>query len=160
VRTYYKLALGQTESYPFLNDQNASLVVRSVRLQCSIYVAAQALSFWVGRPYFVLFWLLPVALAQPLLRAILLAEHGGCSQDDDGLENTRTTYTSWPVRFLMWEMPYHAEHHLYPALPFFALARAHERIGPRLRYLAHGYLGFHVRYLKGLSKRSSPKQAA
>ena len=160
VRTYFKLARGKTESYPFLNDQNAALVVRSVRLQCSVYVAAQALSLWLGRPYFVLFWLLPVAAAQPLLRAILLAEHGGCTENDDGLSNTRTTHTVWPVRFLMWEMPYHAEHHLYPALPFFALAQAHDRVGPRLRYLARGYWGFNVRYIKAMSKRAMPKQAA
>ena len=78
-----------------------------------------------GQPLFVTYWLLPVALGQPLLRAILLAEHTGCSEDDDALSNTRTTHTILPVRFLMWEMPFHAEHHRYPALPFFALARAH-----------------------------------
>lgn len=161
LRTYLKVAIGKTESYPFLNERNAPLVVRSVRLQCSVYIAAQALSFWLGRPYFALFWLLPVAAAQPLLRAILLAEHGGCTENDDGLSNTRTTYTVWPVRFLMWEMPYHAEHHLHPALPFFALAKAHERIGPHLSYLARrGYSGFHVSFLKNLTKRPIRERAA
>ena len=43
--------------------------------------------------------LLPVALAQPLLRAILLCEHTGCSEDDDAYRNTRTTHTVLPVRF-------------------------------------------------------------
>jgi fatty acid desaturase len=161
LRTYVKLVLGQTQSFHFLNEQSGPLVVRSVRVQMLVYVGAQALSFWLSQPYFLLFWLAPVAAAQPLLRAILLAEHAGCSENSDGLSNTRTTYTLWPVRLLMWEMPYHAEHHLHPALPFFALARAHERIGPRLRHLARGgYLGFHAGFLRALSQGSSQEPAA
>src|SRR5262245_47683798 len=32
--------------------------------------------------------------------------------------NTRTILTSWPIPFLMWNMPYHVEHHLYPSIPY------------------------------------------
>ena len=103
------------------------------------------------------YWLLPVALAQPLLRAILLAEHTGCSDDDNALTNTRTTHTMFPIRFLMWDMPFHAEHHRYPALPFFALAAAHRNLGPRLAHVARrGYLGVHVDLLRRLMRRSPP----
>jgi fatty acid desaturase len=84
------------------------------------------------------YWLFPVILAQPLLRAILLAEHTGCSEDANGLTNTRTTLTSWPVRFLMWNMPYHAEHHLYPSIPFHALPRAH--VDPGYRAVHRGVI--------------------
>jgi len=120
LRTHLRLAAGHTSSFGFLSEKTGPLVVRSVRLQLSTYCAAIAASIWLGYPYFVVYWLLPVAAAQPLLRAILLAEHTGCSENNDMLSNTRTTYTIWPVRFLMWEMPYHADHHRYPALPFFA----------------------------------------
>jgi fatty acid desaturase len=117
------------------------------------YGAAIALSVALGYPYFVVYWLIPVALAQPLLRAILLAEHLGCSNDANMLSNTRTTYTVWPVRFLMWEMPYHADHHRYPALPFFVLARAHVKLEPHLAHIARaGYSGLHVEILKGLKR--------
>jgi fatty acid desaturase len=79
----------------------------------------------------------------------------GCSNDLDMLSNTRTTYTVWPVRFLMWEMPYHADHHRYPALPFFALARAHVRLEPHLAHIARsGYSGLHMAILRDLRKRS------
>jgi hypothetical protein len=44
-------------------------------------------------------------LAQPVLRALLVAEHTGCSQDRNGLTNTRTTLTWLPIRLLMWNMP-------------------------------------------------------
>jgi fatty acid desaturase len=161
LRTHFTLALGRTASYRFLTPHTAHLVVRSVRAQLAIYAAAIALSLALGYPYFFVYWLVPVALAQPLLRIILLAEHGGCSEDDNPLTNTRTTHTLLPVRYLMWEMPYHAEHHRYPALPFFALAEAHVRIGPQLRHVArHGYLGMHLQYLKNIGKTVASEHPA
>lgn len=156
--THARLALGRTERYGFLNERNRAQVVRSVRLQLAVYAAAAAASWLLGHAYFVEYWLVPVAVAQPALRFILLAEHTGCAENDDALNNTRTTYTLLPVRFLMWEMPYHAEHHRYPALPFFSLAEAHARLGPYLGYVAKsGYAGFHATLLK--SFRRSPKAA-
>jgi fatty acid desaturase len=132
----------------------ARQTVRSVRLQVGVYAGAIAASWAAGHAYFMTFWVLPVAVAQPLLRAILLAEHTGCSENDDPLSNTRTTRTLWPVRFLMWEMPYHAEHHRYPALPFFALRSAHRDLGRHLAHVArHGYLGVHAALLRDITSR-------
>jgi fatty acid desaturase len=155
LRTHFAIAGGRVHSYGFLNDETRPAVVRSVRLQLGVYGVAIALSLALGQPLFVTYWLLPVALGQPLLRAILLAEHAGCSQDDDALSNTRTTHTIFPVRVLMWDMPYHAEHHRYPAIPFFALAAVHEKLGPSLAHVAReGYTGMHVAFLRGLTRRS------
>jgi fatty acid desaturase len=149
LRTHVTLALGRTQRFPYLNNKTAPEAVRSVRLQLATYGAAIAVSIVLGRPYFIEYWLLPVVVGQPLLRAILLAEHGGCTQDNDAMSNTRTTYTIWPVRFLMWQMPFHAEHHRYPSLPFFALSRAHTWIGPHLTQVARsGYTGLHADLLR------------
>ena len=149
LHTHFNLAAGRVDAYPFLDEHRAAASVRSVRLQLLAYGAAIGISLWLGRPYLVLYWLVPMALAQPLLRAILLAEHMGCSYDADMLSNTRTTHTLWLVRFLMWEMPYHAEHHRYPALPFFALGRAHVQLAPYLAVVErHGYSGLHLSLLK------------
>lgn len=159
LQTYWTLCRGDYSAYPFLTERSGPLVVRSVRLQMLTYLAAIAGSFWLGRALFVDYWLLPVAFAQPLLRAILLAEHTGCTQDGNSLSNTRTTHTVFLVRLLMWEMPYHAEHHRYPALPFFSLAAAHTAIGPELKHVARaGYLGFHVELCKqfGSGKTTEP----
>jgi fatty acid desaturase len=151
LQTHTRIALGRVQGYPFLSDTTRPLVVRSVRLQLLVYAAAIALSVAVAEPWFVTYWLLPVALGQPLLRFILLAEHTGCSEDANPLANTRTTHTLRPVRFLMWEMPYHAEHHRYPALPFFALARVHQVLGPELVHVARrGYIGVHVEFFRSL----------
>jgi fatty acid desaturase len=153
LRTHWAIARGRVDGYGFLSAETRPLVVRSVRAQLLVYGALIALSFAVGSPLFVTFWLLPMAVGQPLLRAILLAEHTGCSEDGNPLTNTRTTYTVAPVRFLMWEMPYHAEHHRHPALPFFSLAPAHVTLGPKLTHVARdGYVGVHVALLKKLTR--------
>jgi fatty acid desaturase len=155
VQTHLAIARGRVGGYGFLNEKTRPEVVRSVRLQLLVYGVGIAVSIAVGRPWFVTFWLLPVVAAQPLLRAILLAEHTACSSDDNAMSNTRTTRTILPVRFLMWNMPFHAEHHRYPALPFFALGPAHEVVGPHLVHVARrGYLGFHLALVKSFGKSS------
>lgn len=151
MRTHLAIATGRVASYGFLNEKTGPQVVRSVRLQLLVYGVAVVASVALRQPLVLIYWLIPVAAAQPLLRGILLAEHTGCSQDDNPLSNTRTTHTVWPVRFLMWDMPYHAEHHRYPALPFYTLASVHQRLGPQLLHVARrGYLGFHVAVVRGL----------
>ena len=140
LQTHWSIARGRVAGYGFLNENTRPDVVRSVRLQLLVYAVAIAVSFALWRPLFVTYWLLPVALGQPLLRAILLAEHTGCSEDANGLTNTRTTLTMAPVRALMWNMPFHAEHHLYPSIPFHQLPTAHQRIRESLANIAPSYV--------------------
>jgi fatty acid desaturase len=101
---------------------------------------------------------LPLAIGQPILRFVLLAEHGGCSFEQDGLKNTRTTLTLAPLRWLMWNMSYHVEHHLYPSIPFHALARAHGWLGPWAEQLADGYLRLNYDFCRNPSQLALPKQ--
>jgi len=63
---------------------------------------------------------------------------------------------------LMWNMPFHAEHHLYPSLPFHALAQAHRQLAPQLAVLAPGYLAVHRGFLANLAALAmpSPSEAA
>ena len=102
-------------------------------------LAMDPLLFWV--------WLLPVVLGQPFLRLYLLAEHGDCPRVANMFENTRTTYTTAMVRFLAWNMPYHVEHHVYPAVPFHQLPALHGLMQDELRVTAEGYADFTKAYL-------------
>jgi fatty acid desaturase len=136
---FLKLALGRTSHIPFIPESARGKIALSAAVQLGIYVAAVA-SIIAGFPYCWEYWFLPALLAQPLLRAITIAEHTGCTVDDNGLTNTRTTRASWPVRLFMWNMPYHTEHHLYPSIPFYQLPQAHREIQSRLANLANGYV--------------------
>ena len=56
-----------------------------------------------------------------------------------------------PVRFIAWNMPYHTEHHSFPAVPFHALPRLHRVMKDDIRHLESGYIGFHRRFVRKLS---------
>ena len=92
-------------------------------------------------------WVVPVVLGQPVLRLYLLAEHGDAPMVANMLENSRTTFTNRIVRFLAWNMPYHAEHHSYPQVPFHRLPALHGVMRAHLATTAEGYAAFTRDYL-------------
>jgi fatty acid desaturase len=141
-----RLARGRFEGLDFIPATAHAEIVRSGRVMAAVLAALAAASLALGSAVLLWYWLLPLALGLPFLRLYLLSEHTGCSEDDDGLSNTRTTLSLWPVRFLMWNLPYHAEHHLYPSIPFHQLPEAHRWLRAHLRMLASGY----VRVQRGL----------
>ena len=147
---YSQLLLGDLRNLNYLSPEAIPQVRRSVRLQFAVYATLALASLMSGTGFLLWFWLLPLAAGQPLLRFVLLAEHSGCSFSSDSIENTRTTLTTWPMRWLMWNMPFHAEHHIYPSLPFHALPAAHGPIAPNLRHCDQGYLAVHRKLLRNL----------
>ena len=96
------------------------------------------------------FWLIPAVLGQPFLRLYLLAEHTGCALNDDMIVNTRTTLTNRVIRFLMWNMPYHVEHHMYPSVPVYTLGELHRFMAPDLMPADAGYVAMHRGYWRAL----------
>ena len=152
VRTLAALAAGRVHG-GFVPRARHAGVVAEARLLLGLYALVAAGAWWLGSRVPLDYWLWPVLLAQPLLRLFLLAEHGGCPRVPDMLDNTRTTLTSGAVRWLAWNMPYHTEHHLAPAVPFHALPALHRLIAPRLRHCQQGYLRFHLELLRGLFRR-------
>jgi fatty acid desaturase len=137
---HWHVAMGRFENMPYLPATAYGEVQRSTWLQLGVYGGAIALSIAVQHPWFGLYWLLPLAVGQPLLRFILIAEHTGCPNGDNPLTNTRTTLTLWPLKLLMWNMPFHAEHHLYPSIPFHQLPAAHRALAPHFTYVESGYV--------------------
>lgn len=137
---HWRVATGNFEGMPYVPETAYGEVQRSTLLQLGVYGGAIALSIAFQQPWFVLYWLLPLAVGQPILRFILLAEHTGCPDGDDPLTNTRTTLTLWPIKLLMWNMPFHAEHHLYPSMPFHKLPEAHTQLAPHFKQIDPGYV--------------------
>ncbi len=151
IKGHSRVALGLVKDVPYIPEEARPEVIRSTRLQLLVYLGLIAISLSLGQVWFLTFWLIPLALGQPILRAILLAEHTGCTNDENPLANTRTTYTVWPIRLLMWNMPYHAEHHLYASIPFHALASAHEKIKANLAEIEPGYIAVNRKIIDGFT---------
>ncbi|NQW10247.1 MAG: fatty acid desaturase [Alphaproteobacteria bacterium] len=134
----------------FLDTRLMTRAVREARIYLGLYVATALLATVLGPRLFLVLWIGPALLGQPFLRAYLLAEHWGCPAVKDMWANTRTTLSLAPVRWLAWNMPFHAEHHANPGIPFHALpayakAEAHQR-----HVVASGYTAFHTERLEAL----------
>lgn len=139
---------------PHLKGRHGPRVVAEARAHLALYALLAAGSAWSGNAVLVWLWVVPAVLGQPFLRLYLLAEHKMLPLTADMLRNSRTTRSNGPVRFLAWNMPYHAAHHAFPAVPFHALPRAHARLAGRLdpATLSPGYLAFHGAYLRHLMR--------
>ena len=108
-----------------------------VLLYAALFAAAVHFEFvWV----LAVAWIAPRVAGEPIQRIIRVAEHVGCDESPDLLRNTRTTLTNRFVNAIAWQMPYHAEHHLFPNVPFHALPAAHALVGDRVVVEPRGYL--------------------
>lgn len=119
------------------------MIVREARILWICYAAILALSLAYHRTDALIYWILPALAGQPFLRLYLISEHAGCALIDNMYANTRTTYTNAAVRLLAWQMPYHVEHHAFPAIPFHALAQVNALVRDRIEVSAPGYLALH-----------------
>ena len=128
---------------------------REGRALVGVYTLVVVVSV-VGRSWFAVeHWVLPALVGQPFLRAYLIVEHGGCPVGAGPRAGTRTTLTNPIVRFLAWNMPFHAEHHAHPQVPFHQLPALHRAMAGRLPIVDHGYVRTVARVVRAQNRRSS-----
>ena len=78
------------------------------------------------------------------MRAIRMTEHVGRPNIRDMKQNTRTNLVTLPMRFMCWNMNYHAEHHYASSVPFHALPKLHRKLEGYVHVENRGYLGAHI----------------
>jgi fatty acid desaturase len=147
---YWKSAFATTWAHArgrvtegFITPGDRPMIAREARWLIASYGAVALIAIAAGSWLPLTHWIVPAILGQPALRFFLLAEHTGCAVVPDMLRNTRTTRSNPLVRWLAWNMPYHAEHHLFFAVPFHALPEVHALVRDRLAVLASGYATVH-----------------
>ena len=91
----------------------------------------------------ILYWWLPMFMAEPVMRFIRMTEHVGRPQVPDMRINTRSNIVSAPWRFLAWNMNYHAEHHYASSVPFHALEALHKKLKEHVYVEPDGYVNAH-----------------
>jgi len=138
----------------FIPREEHAAVRRDARIMIAIYGAvflAMALTGWWG---LIWYWLIPLALGEPVMRFIRMTEHVGRPTVPQMSRNTRTNLVSAPWRFLGWNMNYHAEHHYVASVPFHALPRLHDKLKDHVHVEPGGYLGAHRDILRQLFGRT------
>ena len=138
-------------SATYVPASRRGLMVLESRIMVLLYTAlvASAVYFdflWV----LAVAWIAPRVAGEPIQRIIRVAEHVGCDESPDLLRNTRTTLTNRFVNAIAWQMPYHAEHHLFPNVPFHALPAVHALVGDRVVVEPRGYIAGQRQIIRGL----------
>lgn len=137
-------------SAPYLPKRRHHAMRREATLILILYGLAATSLFY--SPLLLWIWIIPILVGQPFLRLYLLAEHGLCPPVADMLENSRTTFTSRLIRGLAWNMPYHAEHHSLPNVPFHKLPALNDITRAHLKSTSDGYSEFTTDYLRSLER--------
>ena len=135
-----KLSAEERRFVPVSEHQSIMLEARVMTLAYLIIILAMAITGWWG---LIWYWLVPLALGEPVMRFIRMTEHVGRPQVKQMSDNTRTSYVSLPWRFLCWNMNYHAEHHYIASIPFHALPELHKKLKDHIYIEKGGYLGAH-----------------
>lgn len=146
VKTLAVNAMGRCRD-GFVPSKGHGKVRVEARAMIAAYIVVIGLCIYFATPVLLFAWILPALIGQPFLRLYLLAEHGRCPYVANMLENSRTTLTNVLIRRLAWNMPYHAEHHSYPGVPFHRLPEFHALIENDLKQVEAGYVRFHAKYL-------------
>ena len=139
----------------FVPPKGKASVAFEARVMVAVYTLIAVVSVLLGSSLLLWVWIVPALLGQPFLRLFLLAEHTACPHVENMFENTRTTFTTRLVRLIAWNMPFHAEHHALPTVPFHKLPMLHEAVRAHLKTTADGYARFNGELVSSLSKSQS-----
>jgi fatty acid desaturase len=119
---------------------------KAIRRGALVVAAALVAALWVGlqAPFLVLSaWLVPLALAHVGLALPSLPEHYGLPGGHDATITSCSITSCRAGRWLLWNNNFHAEHHLYPAVPWHRLPELAGYLGPRVHHRRSGYLRYY-----------------
>ena len=115
------------------------------RVICTFWLAVVVLAA-AGNPY-AAFLGAAFVLGHVALGLWLTAEHTGCSERGSIVERTRSMRSNAVMRFFIWNMNYHTEHHAWPGVPWHALPRLHRAVRHAIA-LEPSYLGLYLRQMR------------
>lgn len=142
---------------PVLGLRGASWKVRVMIVVELALIAAAVAWFVTSFPSrtWLTYWIAPSLVMMFMTNIRGLASHALGDLEDIYL-SSRTIRSNPVVRFLFLHENYHLEHHLFPQVPSYHLARAHRLVWNRLprALYAPSYSGFLLGFLKSLRKLS------
>jgi fatty acid desaturase len=131
--------------YPFVRPEVRLRLALESLLVLAVYGATLLLALRVHPGFWGL--LTGQVVGHCLLATYVSAEHNGLPHNAPILDCTRSMRTNRLVKLLMWNMPYHGEHHAYPAVPFHALPALHRELREEIRHKDLSHPEFHLNVL-------------
>lgn len=143
----HALGLKEPGDHYFIPDDEWPRIFNEARCTWAVYAAIAATAIYFGSWAPVIYWLLPRFIGEPFRRWNNLTEHCGLPEGPDLRENTQTTLTWKWLEAVVWNMNYHAEHHISPMVPFHTLPALHEVIGDKV-HTDRGLIKTHMNMIK------------
>ncbi len=137
-------------SWRYVPESTKPLVTKQACIMLAGYITLICCSLLLSSTALLTLWILPLIIGQPFLRLYLLAEHTLCQNTDNMFLNTRTVLSNPVVRWFTWNMPFHTEHHVYPAVPFHHLPALHKNMNRFLAHTNQSYSEFNKHYYDSL----------
>jgi fatty acid desaturase len=123
-------ALGWGKVLPFVRPERRRRIAWEARGLVLIHAGLIATAVWVLPELWRVYYGLLVG--HMFLSWYTTAEHRGLAPGGTILQRTRSLQVPAWARWCLWNMPYHAEHHAWPAVPFHALPALHREVRPHL----------------------------
>lgn len=117
---------------PFVKVEERRAIAWEARLLVAIHASIFANIYFLYPPLQVFY--LGMAFSHAIMSVHITCEHRGLPADNDlpVLAKTRSIRTPALWCWLLWNMPYHAEHHAWPSVPFHRLPELHEEVKEHL----------------------------
>lgn len=120
-------------------------------------MAAAALTIAFPATMVAIYWG-PLLFAPAMVSLTALPEHYGRPASASVFESTASVISNPLARTLLWNAGYHAEHHLYPAVPSQNLPALHQKLRPGGGHCVRSYSAFHAELLRELWRGVSSNQ--
>ena len=115
---------------PFVPPAHRRRVAWEARVLLLVHGTLMLVAALSWPPLWRLYWAL--LLGHAFLSWYITCEHRGLPTTGSVLARTRSLRVPATLRWLLWNMPYHAEHHAWPAVPFHALPTLHQDVREHL----------------------------
>jgi fatty acid desaturase len=145
----------------WLSDSERQQMTREARLHLTGYAAILLISVWYHSALALEYWLAPMLLMKIVYQLQNVGEHTGLSYHADTLRCTRTLTGPAPMRWLVWNMSYHAAHHTYPSVPFHLLPQLDREIRQKTDAAdatTRGYIQTQIDIARGFLRGTPVKQ--
>jgi fatty acid desaturase len=135
--------------FPFVEPEQRLAIFLESWVILAIHGSIVYVALFVNPAFWGLLW--GQVLGSALLASYTAAEHNGLPHEGSILEKTRSLRSSKGVRWWMWNMPYHAEHHAYPSVPYHALPELHHLLQEELIHKDSSHAEFHQQVLRDVT---------
>jgi fatty acid desaturase len=156
---YYVFFVVGTYLYlPFVALTGFKLANRRVKIEIAVeylLMAVVLMSIFVVVPISTLMqvWLIPLVIAAQISNVRGLAEHG-MTTGGSPFTDTRTVVSNRFVSFMMCNLNYHLEHHLFPGIPWYNLPKLHRLLQDEFKRAGSSVYRSYTEFLMDFVKRS------